>query len=377
MTNHKFQNANIPELLGVTPIALVTDEEIWTRLVTPQVKALLGDIQSSTITVRETVDGDFGGDEVTNLNDHRLYGGKAGYIRFPYINAHYKTANGALVIKRDGMKFKVLAWVGNVEKGQADLIFKVALRDRRHDGTKRANDTALLDFPYDDPINHTLLIEGMVPNASSVELSVYGFMPGSRIAEASGDTQLEEFVKSPYSFVGKPKTFLRHFKKIWKSKRAPGQYGNPVPDVSKLVPAVVEAMAAERGYDYMENACSHYHVAKWAESLRYQYSEPKCKEALTQMTEGLKRIKASGVVLTRPQESWVVAVQSLPKEFIPKGLDLGGPVWPQNNLDQANLWMWKPMSDRARAAHAPKTDTSKSGAVTAPPGVVPSDTAKK
>jgi len=351
MTDHKFQSPNIPELLGVTSIALVTDEDIWNRLVSPQVKAFLGEIQSHQITVRETTNGDFGGDEVSNLNDHRLYGGKTGYVRFPYINALYRTTNGALVIKRDGVKFKVLAFIGNIEKGEADLIFRVSLRDRRYDGTLRANDTALLDFPYDDPINHTLQIPGLVPNASSVELSVYGFMPGSRILETCGDKALEDFVRSPYSFVGKPKTFLRQLKKIWKSKRSPGQFGNPVPDVSKHVPAVVEAMAAERGYDYMENACSHYHVAKWAESLKYRYSDPKCAETLAQFAAGLKRIKESGVKLTRPQESWVVAVQSLPKEFIPKGFDMGGPVWPQDNIGAANLWTWKPMSERAKAAH--------------------------
>jgi len=114
---------------------------------------------------------------------------------------------------------------------------------------------------------------------------------------------------------------------------------------------VTEAFARERGYDYMENACSHYHVAKWAESLGYRYSEKRCADALSQFAEGLKRIKAAGIKLTRPQESWVVAIQSLPREFIPKEFDMAGPVWPQNNIDQANLWVWKPLSERALAVH--------------------------
>jgi hypothetical protein len=354
MANHKFPSPNIQEMLGVTPIALITDEEIWTRLVTPQVKALLGDIVSSRVEVRDSVTGDFDGDEVTNFNDHRLYGGKTGFIRFPYINAHYKTTYGALVIKRDGVKFKVFGYFGNVEKGPFDLIFKVALRDRRYDGTARANDCSLVDFiGYEDPkLNHPLQIPGMVENASAVELSTYGFMPGSRIVDATGDAQFDEFVRSPYKFVGKPKTWLRHFKKAWKSKRSPGQNGNPVPDISRLVPGVVEAMAYERGYDYMENAPSHFHVAKWAESLKYRYSEPAQGEALKQLADGIARIKASGEVLTRPQESWIVAMQSLPKEFIPEKYFLGGAVWPQDNIGPENLWMYKPMSERAKAAAA-------------------------
>jgi hypothetical protein len=275
-------------------------------------------------------------------------------VRFPYINAYYKTTYGALVIKRDGLKFKVLAYVGSPEKGQADLIFKVALRDRRYDGTVRANDCSLVDFTgYEDPVlNHTLDIPGRPENASAVELSTYGFMPGSRIVDACGDAQLDEFVRSPYKFVGKPKTWLRLFKKAWKTKRSPGQNGNPVPDVSRHVPGVAEAMAYERGYDYMENAPSHFHVAKWAESLKYQYADAKQRETLAALMDGINAIKARGIVLTRPQESWIVAMQSLPKEFIPAEFYLGGYVWPQDNIGPENLWMYKAMSERAKEAAA-------------------------
>lgn len=361
MANHKFSSPNIIEMLGVTPIALVSDEEIWTRLVTPQVKALLGEIVSSKTEVRETTDGDFGGDEVTNFNDHRLYGGKTGFVRFPYINSYYKCTSGALVIKRDGLKFKVLAYFGNPEKGAADLIFKVALRDRRYDGTTRANDCSLVDFiGYEDmKLNHTLQIPGMPENSSAVELSTYGFMPGSRIVDACGDAEFDEFVRAPFKFIGKPKTWLRHFKKAWKSKRSPGQNGNPVPDVARLVPGVVEAMAFERGYDYMENAPSHFHVAKWAESLKYRYSDPVQADTLKKLTEGIARIKASGVVLTRPQESWIVAMQSLPKEFIPEQFYLGGAIWPQDNIGPDNLWTYKAISERAIAAQAAGANASK------------------
>ncbi|MBX3136657.1 hypothetical protein KF707_10500 [Candidatus Obscuribacterales bacterium] len=354
MANHKFSSPNITEMLGVTPIALVTDEEIWTRLVTPQVKALLGDIVSSKVELRETVDGTFNGDEVTNFNDHRLYGGKQGFIRFPYIHSHYKTTYGSLVIKRDGTKFKVLGYVGNVEKGPFDLIFKVALRDRRFDGTARANDCSLVDFiGYEDPtLNHTLQIPGLVENATAVELSTYGFMPGSRIVDATGDEQLDEFVRNPYLFVGKPKTWLRLFKKAWKSKRSPGQNGNPVPDIARLVPNIVEAMAFERGYDYMENAPSHYHVAKWAESCKYWYSDPEQAAALKALGAGIASVKAAGETLTRPQESWLVAMQSLPKEFIPEKFHFGGAKWPQDNIGPENLWMYKPLSERAKASAA-------------------------
>ncbi len=347
--SNKIQTPNIPELLGVTPICMVTDEQIWTHLVTPQVRALLGEIKTSELTVRETVAGDFEGDEVTNYNEHLLYG-KQGFVRYPYINSLYRTASGALVIKRDGVKFKVVGWHGKLGK-EADMIFKVAIRDRRFDGTPRAHDTSLVDFPiYADAVhNHTLKINCMPENASSVELSVYGFMPGSRILDATGDVQYDRFIASPFDFISKPKQFLRYFRRAWQSKRGPGQVCNPIPDVAKHVANVVHAFATSLGYDYMENASSHYHVAKWAESLDYRYADATQAATLVAFASGIKRLADAGTPLTRSQQSWLCVVQSLPKEHIPKGLDLEGPLWPQDNVGPANLWMYKPLSARAKA----------------------------
>ena len=362
MAKTKFLSPNIPGLLGVTPISLVSDEEIWTELITPQVRALLGDVQESRLSVREAVEGDFVGDEVTNYNDHRLYGGQTGFIRFPYVNSFYKTAYGALVIKRDGLKFKVLAWHGKLGK-EADLIFKVALRDRRYDGTSRAHDTSLVDFPiYNDAVNNApLQLEGMPVDSACVELSVYGFMPGSRIVDATGDPDYDRFVASPFEFVDKPEVFLAHFNRAWASKRAPGQNGNPVPDVSRYVGKAIELIAERAGYDYIENASSHFHVAKWAESLGYRYTNPKQAATLAAFTEGIKGLLESGVKLTRPQQSWVCVAQSLPKEHIPAGLDLGGPIWPQDNVGPENLWMYKPLSERAKQAADGKGAKSSEG----------------
>jgi hypothetical protein len=75
-------------------------------------------------------------------------------------------------------------------------------------------------------------------------------------------------------------------------------------------------------------------------------------ELMNQFAEGLKRIKASGIRLTRAQESWVCVLQSLPAEHIPAGLNLNGPKWPQDNIGAVNLWMYKPLSARAIALDA-------------------------
>jgi len=340
----KFPRHKIFDLTRLTEIALVTDREIWSLLVTPMVKSLLGPIQSSRVELRETQKGLFPGDDVSNLNGHKLYG-KDGFVRYPYLYSLYKTENGVFTVKRDGVKFEAFGWYGDVEKGRGELIFKAALRDRRFDGTPQANDCALVEFiGYEDPA-----LNGRLPvDARSVELSIYGFLPGSSIFDSTGELEFELFVEKPFQFLDRPQLFLEYFKRAWETKRAPGQKAAPIPDVSKLVPPRFEKIAGRRGYDFIEVAPSHYHVAMWAVSVGYRFTDPVQANAMANLAAGIKRIKESGLKLTRSQESWVCVAQSLPVELIPQGLYLGGPVWPQDNIGPQNLWMNKPLNESAR-----------------------------
>ncbi len=272
--NTKFLNPNVSEMLGFTPICTVTDRQIWNLLVTPMTKALLGRIVEGKIEVRETVEGAFSGDEVTNLNDHKLYGGQEGYVRTRYLVSSYRTEYGMFIVKRDGTKFKALGFFGDMKKGQGELIFKAALRDRQFDGTTRANDSALVDFVgYDDAkFNSPLLIGGK--KVKSVEISIYGFMPGSRTSDVCGDVELEKFFENPFRFLEQPERFRELFARAWRSKRGPGMVSNPVPDVSKLVVPGFEKLARSKGYDFIENAPSHFHVAMWSKSVGYRFTDP-------------------------------------------------------------------------------------------------------
>jgi len=349
---HKFMPINVADMLGMTSLCTITPEEIWVHLYTKQVKALLGDIEYSKISVRETTAGDFPGDEVTNLNQHLIYGVDIDRVRLPYLNCFFKTTYGAFVVKYEGLKWKTFGWFGDLRAPQ--LIFKAALRDRRYDGTRRANDNSLIDFAgcYDDPVNAPLQIPHMAEDSKFAEASVYGFLPGSRLVDATGDSEYDSFVENPFRFINQPEVFLKHFNMAWKSARAPGQNGNPVPDVSRSVIAVIDQLCLKAGYDYVENASSHYHVARWTESQGYKYATPALSELMAQFAAGLKKIKASGIKLTRQQESWVCVVQSLPPAYIPPGLDLKGPKWPQDNIGAVNMWMYKPLSPRAVALEA-------------------------
>lgn len=343
---NKFLKHDVNDIVRTTKIAYVTDAEIWRHLVTPMVRSLLGRIDFSKCQSRlvETIAGLFPADEVTNLNDHRMFGGQQGFIRYPYLHNFYPTENGAFIVKRDGVKFEAFAWFGDVFKGRGELIFKAALRDRRYDGTRKANDTSLVDFPYDD----ATLNAPLPHDVRSVELSIYGFLPGSRVVAACGDREFDLFVEKPFVFLDRPQKFLELFKRAWESQRAPGQNAAPIPDVSKLVPPQFEKVATRKGYDFIEVAPSHYHVAMWAVAVGYRFTDAKQAETIRQLSAGIKRLKDSGMKLTRQQESWVCVAQSLPREFIPAGLDLGGPVWPQDNIGPQNLWMNKPLTEKAR-----------------------------
>jgi len=344
----KFITPDVLQRLGYSRVCEITEEEIWEHLVTPMTKGLLGKIlRKDPPKLMETVAGKFPGDEVTNLNSHLLYGGQNGFVRYPYLHTFWKTRHGAVVIKRDRLKFEVLCWYGDVEKNRAELIYKAGLRDRRFDGTPQANDCALLDFPYDDPV----LNRRIAPDdLKSLELSVYGFMPGSKISEGDGDVEFERFVQQPFQFLEQPEKFLELFKRAWNGRRAPGQYAKPIEDISEDVLPAFEMLAQKYGFDMIEAAPSHYHVARWVLSNGYLFSTPEDKATFNGFTEGLERIRASGTPLTRQQQSWVCVVQSLkPADSIPQELQLQGLVWPQDNLSKRCLWMYKPISEAAKA----------------------------
>lgn len=331
------------ELFGPTPVARISDAEIWGQLVSPQVKAFLGKPGLVTFNkVLETSMPLFPGDEATNLNGHLLYG-KQGFVRFPYLATIYRTDNGVFVIKRDGLKFKATGWMGDPDKGRAEMIYKVAMRDRRYDGTLRGNDCAILDYPYDEACNLPLH-----PELKSVEVSLYTFQPGSRISQIDGDIEFERFVANPFSYLDRPEKYLEYFMRAWKGQRAPGMIGQPFPDVAKHVAPRFDKVALSKGYDILEDAASHYHVAMYAYASGFRCNYTDQQVQLAELTQGLKRIKEK-LPLTRPQESWVCALQSLrPIEAIPQDRYMGGPQWMQNNIDQKNLWMHKPLSEKAK-----------------------------
>lgn len=343
----KFGESSHAELLGVTEVCTVTDKEIWHYLVSPMTRGLLGRIvERRPVKVIEATTPQFDGDHVTNLNDHRLYGGgSSDFIRFPYTLSFYKTVNGAFIVKRDGVKFEMICLFGDVDKGKGELILKAGMKDRRYDGTKRGNDSSLLDFPYDDPIFNRPLS----PDYKSVELSTYAFMPGSRLVDATGDEEFENFVRQPFAYVNRPELFLKHFEMAWRSRRAPGQPAAPIPDVAGMFLRGFEALALKYGYDFSEMAPSHYHVAKWGLNAGYLFVDPTQAAVFDTFREGLEKIRANGKPLTRTQQSWACVIQSLqPKELIPAELRFAGAIWPQDNITKQCLWLYKPLTERVK-----------------------------
>lgn len=344
-----FPSYIIKEKLGVTPLVGIEDQDVWNYLLTPQIKALIGTVsQYGEPQVLETVKGQFPGDDGTNLNQHLLFGRSLEDVRFPYLSVVHRTEYGALVIKRDGIKLKAMCYVGDVFNGHGQLVYIAALRDRRYDGTKRANDSALLFYPYDDPKFH----KPLTLDARCAEVSVYSFSPGSRIATSCGDRNLDEFVERPFAFLTDPEKFVRLFRQAWETDRAPGQVAAPIADVSKKCLPGFERLAQAHGYDFLECATSHYHVARWFKARQYRYTFTKDEQTMAELASGIDRIRAAfskqGHRLRRPQESWIAVVQSLrPIELIPDGLFLDGPLWPQDNINPQNLWMNKPLTERA------------------------------
>lgn len=336
----------INHYLGVQPIVMIDDREVWRYLVSPNTKSLLGKIKDPTpsVSMIDTVQGDFPGDEVTNLNSH-LINGQSQHIRFPYLKSTYQTERGKIIIKRDQTKFVVLGWFGKPNReGHGQLIYKVAFRDRCFDGTPYANDCSLQDFPRHDPVLH----KRMDVDAMTVELSTYGFLPGTRIKEYINDDEFENFIAKPFKFIEQPEVFLKHFEKAFRSALSPGQIAAPIPDMAAFMGPNVERIALSRGYEVTEGAASHYHVYRWGQSFGWRVTDEEKAAICAQMTAELARLRERGVRLTRSQESWVSVLQSLPRKYIPNELYLGGVTWQHDGLNKNYLWMHKPLSERAK-----------------------------
>lgn len=341
---------NSAKSTGAAPLASLSDSTLWNVAVTPMVKGFLGPRGDGFSRVFETTEGLFPGDQLSNLNGWTL-DGNTSVLRFPVTGNYYRTGNGAFIVKRDPVKVKVFAWFGDVLGGKpGELIFSFALRDRRYDGSKRANDCGLLDYPYDEKPNLPLVIGGRQLSGSSAETSLYSYMPGTGIARACGDRRdFESFVASPYRYLDKPEEFLRLFEIAWQSERFPGQVSVPIPDVGKMAHAAWDKLATACGYDFLETAPSHLHVYGWNCARGYACSDPEQLAAIVDFQKRAAELRASGHPLSRLQESWLFVLQSLrPVGLIPEPLNLGSRTWPQNNLDQNNLWLYKPLSQKAR-----------------------------
>lgn len=334
-----------------TPIAMASDAAIWKHAVTPMVRALLGPIGKGFTRHCETTEGLFSGDETSNLNGWSKAGdqGESKSVRLPYQATYYRTGNGAFIVKRDAVKIKAFGWYGDVLSGKpGELIFSFGLRDRRYDGTPRANDTALLDYPYDEPQNIPLLIDGKQLSGTSLETSLYSYLPGTGIAKACGDEVLEDFIARPFTYLDRPEEFLRLLFVAWNTGRYPGQVAVPIYDVGKQAHAAFEAVAKLCRYDFLETAPSHLHVYGWNGAKGYVCSDSRLAARISDFQERAAALKAR-VNLSRLQESWLFVLQSLrPVELIPEPYYLGGPTWPQNNIDQNNLWLYKPLSEKAK-----------------------------
>jgi hypothetical protein len=333
-----FDNRNIAGPLGYAPIAATSDAEVVELLLTPDVRTILGALRiKGEPELTDSLSGRFPGDEVSNLNRHRIVGG--GRVRFPYLATYHFMRYGLLVIKRDRFKLKVDCWHGDPFAGAGELMYRVALRDRVSDGTPAANDCALLGYKQSDPV-----LCKPLPVGSAVELSTYGFKPGSNVCMQHRCGQFGKFLSNPFSFLKRPRQFLRHFHRAWTSGRAPGQIGEPIEDAAKYMLSGLADVAIARGYDFIEAAASHYHVLMWTRRQGYRLTYQTDVELVEKLSSGMARILSEVWPLTRPQQSWVCVLQNLrPIELIPKRLYIGID-WPQTNYkSQRNLWLHRPL----------------------------------
>lgn len=263
----------------------------------------------------------------------------------------YGYRDGVVTIKRNHNALKIHVHRGSLARpDRMREIVKFKLRDKRHDGSPAANDSPLTDWYYHGPADH--------PHAHSVELSIYSRDPDRYHGDVTGDAEMEEFLREPFSLAGSPR-FLPAWRRAFELAGAdggpfPGQAAPSLPGVAEHFTKGIEPFLRGLGYGRIDNLPSHWNVVHFLRKHGYRFVHPEQEKTVERLGTALAAVDAerrkTGLrPLTRAQQSWVVLLQNRAFQEAgvpPPELYLGGatyPLWLQDDGTPVNLWMWKPL----------------------------------
>ena len=325
----------------------ITDRHVLEHLLHGDVFALLGGRDEGRLIAAETV-------QVTE-HDGGLFPGDGEHHAGRVHVRRYAYPRGLVTIKRNHNSLKIHVHRGSLDRPEAlREMVKFKIRDRRYDGSTRANDSPLTDWVYHGATD--------APHPHAVELSIYSRDPRRYHGDVTGDHATAEFLAEPFSLAGS-EDFLpawrRAFEHAGQAPLFPGQVAPSLPGAAQHFTVGVEALLAHLGYQRIDNLPSHWNVVHYLKKVGYEVPRAEDQQALADLRAALDHVNAARAergepALTRSQEAWVVLLQSPAfrgKGVPPPDLDLGGkayPLWLEDDGTARNIWMSKSIQGRQR-----------------------------
>ncbi len=321
----------------------LTDRHVLEHLLHDDVLALLGGRDEGRLVGIETVH--------VSEHDPGLFPGDGEHHSGRVHVRRYAYPHGVVTIKRNHNALKIHVHRGSLDRpeGLRELV-KFKIRDRRYDGSERANQSPLTDWVYHGQTDE--------PHPHAVELSIYSRDPRHYHGDVTGDHAMAEFLAEPFSLAGSEDflpTWRRAFELAGKTSLFPGQVAPSLPGAAQHFTVGVEPLLAQLGYQRIDNLPSHWNVVHYLKKIGYEVPRAEDRQALADLREALDHLSAARnargePALTRAQESWVVLLQSPAfrgNGVPPPDFDLGGktyPLWLEDDGTARNIWMTKPVS---------------------------------
>jgi hypothetical protein len=231
----------------------------------------------------------------------------------------YVLGSGKLVISRDGLEMLCEVFFQHDAASPERKVLRCALRDRQLDGTPQASPLSAF------PVTHEATNKLPHPDFKVAELSIYCYDPERYLPPS----EMLDFIMGVDDYIYKsfePITFFRLWSKAFDSSNmAPWQPAPPLKGVAQHFVEAAGIVLTEVGYHRMDAVAGWYNaVCFFVEKMNFQFTYGEHKAAFDALQNSLHQMDVRlGRRLNLREQAWVVALQSIPAQFIPPQLSLG------------------------------------------------------
>lgn len=257
----------------------------------------------------------------------------------------YKGEKGSILVRDDGIRVLIEAW------WREERILMCALRDRRLDGTEQSSPLTM--YPNHDPACNRL----PGPDYLAAELSIYSSDPHTYLGGLDVEGTLGHFIADPDFYIWKnfeEDVFFPLWEQAFYINRGPWQTARPMKGVPHFFVDGAIDLLKELGYHRVDAVPSWFNVAQFFKGWDFEFTNGEHDLTYEAIVEGLRHFEEeSGLsLLTRPQMSWLVALQNVPESYVPRELKLPAR-WPVTHTNTYWVRMHLNLNEYKRDKQAP------------------------